>query len=244
MSTPGEWLFDCASQLTKNHHSAVDVQSLLARLGIELVVRDRCGNSRLGEAQKVRRGVYRIVLYTDAGRTSTDTRDRFTLAHELGHVLLDHRFGITPAGRDEYWGHERWCNAFAGRLLVPDVALAKAPGCDAKSLLTQMWTLGRRYKVSAIVVARRFVETQPGLAFVCANRELTDQGERVARVAWSASSDPEIALRPGALLSARDPLGHAMLSPQATFALTSPPNRSGVVGRAGSRVTACSRRAA
>jgi Zn-dependent peptidase ImmA (M78 family) len=54
-----------------------------------------------------------------------DTRQSFTLMHELGHLLL-HKTSSIDDERDlqSHIGHEREANAFAGHLLVPDAFLA------------------------------------------------------------------------------------------------------------------------
>lgn len=53
-----------------------------------------------------------------------DTRQSFTLMHELGHLLL-HKTSSIDDERDlqSHRGHEREANAFAGYLLVPDAFL-------------------------------------------------------------------------------------------------------------------------
>lgn len=54
-----------------------------------------------------------------------DTRQSFTLMHELGHLLL-HKTSSIDDERDlqSHIGHEREANSFAGHLLVPDAFLA------------------------------------------------------------------------------------------------------------------------
>ncbi len=55
-------------------------------------------------------------------------RERFTLAHEIGHVLLSRRPGLDivrelSGSALDRQTEEFWCNEFAGRLLVPDIWL-------------------------------------------------------------------------------------------------------------------------
>ena len=59
-------------------------------------------------------------------KQDADTRQSFTLMHELGHVLL-HRTSSIDDETDLHAseGHEREANAFAGHLLVPDTFLAR-----------------------------------------------------------------------------------------------------------------------
>lgn len=64
------------------------------------------------EGMTVRHGGRYVVLYND--RTENDRRLAFTLAHELGHIMLGH------AGEHEE-SEEREANAFAAALLAPAV---------------------------------------------------------------------------------------------------------------------------
>ena len=64
------------------------------------------------EGITVRHGGRYVVLYND--RTESPRRLSFTLAHELGHILLGH------AGEDDVI-EEREANAFAAALLAPAV---------------------------------------------------------------------------------------------------------------------------
>jgi Zn-dependent peptidase ImmA (M78 family) len=59
-----------------------------------------------------------------------DSRDftqfeRFLIAHELGHFILEKKFNASPLGESEYWQHEDLCNHFAHVLLVPDTLLQR-----------------------------------------------------------------------------------------------------------------------
>jgi hypothetical protein len=50
-----------------------------------------------------------------------NSRERFSVAHELGHWVLFNRFQIGPESEKRpYWEQEEVINAFAGQLLVPD----------------------------------------------------------------------------------------------------------------------------
>lgn len=96
--------------------------------------------------------------------THTDTRQRFSLAHELGHFLLghherssdyEHRFHIdvsegTPPGFD--WRAERAANDFAADLLMPRrlIAAEFEQSHDASKLAD-------RFRVSEIAMGYRLV---------------------------------------------------------------------------------------
>jgi hypothetical protein len=57
--------------------------------------------------------------------------DRFLIAHELGHVILQRECNATPLGTREYWQHEKLCDTFARRLLLPDRLHRTAIDCPA-----------------------------------------------------------------------------------------------------------------
>ena len=53
-----------------------------------------------------------------------ETRQRFTIAHELGHIILGHGVGCM-VGEQGVGRDEKEANAFAGSLLIPRIALAR-----------------------------------------------------------------------------------------------------------------------
>jgi hypothetical protein len=61
--------------------------------------------------------------------SALEARDRYAVAHELGHYLLLRAGSPMPLGRAEYFVVEDLCNEFASVLLVPDrVAKAAVAG--------------------------------------------------------------------------------------------------------------------
>jgi hypothetical protein len=51
-------------------------------------------------------------------------RERFSVAHELGHLVAYQRFNVFPATeKSTYWAQEEWMHRFAGALLTPEVVL-------------------------------------------------------------------------------------------------------------------------
>ena len=79
----------------------------------------------------------------------------FTIAHEIGHLLLGES-GVSnpqPATRG-HLASEQWCNAFAAELLVPIEALAQL-GRTHEDLTDELKLLAQRFKVSTLVVLRR-----------------------------------------------------------------------------------------
>jgi len=92
-----------------------------------------------------------------------DTRQTFTLMHELGHVLL-HKSSSIDDERDmeSHRGHERGANAFAGYLLVPDSFLSGINDAERPDDVSQYdhW-LGNQRKdwgVSGEMILRRLLD--------------------------------------------------------------------------------------
>jgi Zn-dependent peptidase ImmA (M78 family) len=84
----------------------------------------------------------------------------FTIAHEIGHILLGESGVSNPQPRSR--GHvasERWCNSFAAEFLVPLAAL-NAVGRTHEDLVEEINALARRFKVSTLVALRRIHEAE------------------------------------------------------------------------------------
>lgn len=92
-----------------------------------------------------------------------DTRQSFTLMHELGHLLL-HKTSSIDDERDmeSHRGHEREANAFAGYLLVPDSFLAGINDAERPADVSQydLWLVHQRkaWGVSGEMILRRLLD--------------------------------------------------------------------------------------
>jgi Zn-dependent peptidase ImmA (M78 family)/DNA-binding XRE family transcriptional regulator len=95
-------------------------------------------------------------------------RQRFTIAHELGHHLLRHhdRFHVDLSAHTEVgeppgynWLHEREANEFAADLLMP-AAMVRREATEAKSPRT----LARRFQVSPMAMSYRLVNLRLDLS--------------------------------------------------------------------------------
>ncbi len=121
-------------------------------------------------------------------------RERFSLAHEIGHYLAATRLGIDPApeGSREYWDQERAMDAFAGALLVPEGLvrnwLGGFPIEDPVHPLA-VRDFSRSAKVSDEVVARAVCRVRSDIGFVKLRR-IERQADKppVLRVAFGTSS--------------------------------------------------------
>lgn len=84
----------------------------------------------------------------------------FTIAHEIGHILLGETGVSNPQPRSE--GHvpsERWCNSFAAEFLVP-LSVLDAIGRSRDDLGQEINALARHFKVSTLVILRRIREAR------------------------------------------------------------------------------------
>ncbi|NVB80968.1 MAG: ImmA/IrrE family metallo-endopeptidase [Kofleriaceae bacterium] len=138
----------------------VVVEAFAARLGVELVEAPLDGAT----AQLVRIGARTVIFVAE--RVTDPAARRFSIAHELGHLLLEHPsrapdelcrpFGSGPRvlhDRD----YEAEANAFASELLMPSELLLRA--CEVSPVDLQVpRRIARDYHVSILASARRFTE--------------------------------------------------------------------------------------
>jgi Zn-dependent peptidase ImmA (M78 family) len=92
-----------------------------------------------------------------------ETRQSFTLMHELGHLLL-HKTSSIDDERDlqSHRGHEHEANAFSGYLLVPDTFLSSISDAERPNDVSQYdtWLAHQRkaWGVSGEVILRRLLD--------------------------------------------------------------------------------------
>ena len=114
---PGEVRFDSYGSYCQA--TGVDRATLFAHAG--------------ADGMTIRHGGLYLVLYDE--QVENERRRAFTLAHEVGHILLSH------GGGEQAAIEEREANAFAAALLAPEVAvryLAHRDGCA----ITEEWLCG------------------------------------------------------------------------------------------------------
>ncbi len=96
-------------------------------------------------------------------KESFETRQSFTLMHELGHLLLDRdSFIDEEEDLQSHNGREQSANAFAGHLLVPDAFLAQISDVDRPKKVSHFddWldSHRREWGVSTEVILRRLLD--------------------------------------------------------------------------------------
>ncbi|MCC7174419.1 MAG: ImmA/IrrE family metallo-endopeptidase [Bryobacterales bacterium] len=98
-------------------------------------------------------------------------RERFSVAHEIGHWIVSEQLGVPPAETSrDYWRQEEWVNSFAGCLLVPErlikTWLAAIPETKPVPPIG-LWRMAtRELRVSQEVLARVIVRVRPATAFL------------------------------------------------------------------------------
>jgi hypothetical protein len=96
-------------------------------------------------------------------------RERFSVAHELAHAIVDDLAPVRLNRPSHYWQLEAVCDDFAARLLVSDAVLRetlreKLAQSTAQGLLDAVRRTAREQQVSMSCAARRIVELRPGTA--------------------------------------------------------------------------------
>ncbi len=96
-------------------------------------------------------------------KQDSDSRQSFTLMHELGHLLLHKTSSIDDAhDMESHRGHEREANAFAGYVLVPDSFLSIILDAERPDdvALYDGWLAQQRktWGVSSEVILRRLLD--------------------------------------------------------------------------------------
>ncbi len=140
------------------HHLLVE--AFAARLGVEIIEAPLDGAT----AQLVRTGTRVMIIVAE--RVTDPAARRFSIAHELGHLLLKHpshspqelcRPYGTPSSDTHAPDYEAEANAFAAELLMPSKMLQR--DCEVSPVdLEVPRKIAREYNVSILASARRFTE--------------------------------------------------------------------------------------
>ncbi|MDP4262636.1 MAG: XRE family transcriptional regulator [Bacteroidota bacterium] len=98
-------------------------------------------------------------------RGEQTTAKIFTLFHELGHIILNQGGICDISFKEKAQQIEKWCNAFAGELLIPTEELLKikiVKECIAKGAKTwekkDLIELGNYFHVGPLAVLRRLLD--------------------------------------------------------------------------------------
>ena len=173
----------------------VDIAGLAAQLGVrDISARDMASDGYLG---RDRSGEF-VIRYR---AINNPRRNRFTIAHELGHLLLlqltGDRGDSPPRGLDRD-REERVVNRIASELLMPEASVAnELASCSAAGRAPGWGSIARmslRFDVSLAAMAIRILELPQILS---ASLRIAIEGPAPAK-AFTSSQDPNVRLVDGA----------------------------------------------
>jgi Zn-dependent peptidase ImmA (M78 family) len=144
-----------------NEEAIHDIAMLMERAGIKLRIRPFGFKKTFGLSVGQADGGPAIIVNSETGITIE--RQIFTIAHELGHLVL-HKDSYVSAREDESDHEEAEANSFAGRLLVPEEGL-RASWEELRGLhwIDAVLRLKKEYKVSYKTILYRLKDCYPAL---------------------------------------------------------------------------------
>lgn len=200
-----------ACDLTRDVSFPVDLSSLASGMG----VRVEFGHSRRREYHEaslfLRDGAYVIGSHS-LSQESWSVRDRFSIAHELAHVLCDRRGVGQPRRKTEYWRLEDLCDEMANRILIPETVetVPKTP-TDAYSAYLAVVAVSRACTVSAESAARAVVRDSPTVTMVASLRRSVNPSTKTeGYVVWTTGSVRGVELKPGSAIRQRHQLADVL----------------------------------
>lgn len=182
-------------------------------LGIKVELRFY-SNNKVREAQsEINSSRLRIFVYRRAAANGVmemapekehllTPRERFSIAHELGHCLAFRNFGAPPITKEsdpkEYRRQENCMNDFAEALLVPDwlakLWLTKVSNEEPVSLnLLKTWAVAQ-CGVSSEVVARALTRFEPSIGFLKAAEAVRLASDKRLFIVFYSSYGAELEL--------------------------------------------------
>jgi hypothetical protein len=218
------WLEKCAEKLVAHQETqgAISVRTTLNLLGLSLEKRcDPAARRSYGIVERRDNEHIRvIVVRQDAEKAPLSHRERFTIAHEIGHVLLKEKFNWNPFSGKDYYLCEEYCDYFAGLLLLPISVFSGVQIDNPHDCVRAVLNLSERMKVSKEVVARRLIEQFDNVAVGVGNLSMNAKKERVVRFFWACSSLTSARWARNKHLSSRDFLGPTLLKNWSHFRKT------------------------
>lgn len=114
-------LTNAARDLTRGESLPINIEHICARLEVE---HER---NLLDYSRAHLTGKSKINLPTSPESEYFSAKDRYLIAHEIGHIVLVELCSATPLGKSQYWQFEDLCNGFARQLLIPQEAIPNLP---------------------------------------------------------------------------------------------------------------------
>lgn len=139
----------------------LNLVSILEKNGVIVSTRFTNGNKidAYSQIENINDKIIAVIILGDDKENAF--RRNFSVAHELGHLLLDDFYDIEGMSKIEYKEMEDTMNRFAGALLVPEELYRMDLQTNAKTELNFYIQMKKKYGVSAaalIVRARQLEE--------------------------------------------------------------------------------------
>lgn len=162
----------------------VDLGAILDRHGVGPPLVE-AGSHRHGGLRLIDGKMYPIVYRTGPLGTPLTPRERFTVAHELGHALLESSCAIRPSRASEYWALEEVCHEFAAKMLMPTEFVKRVvpSSPSASEFLIAVERTAAACRASITAASRRLVDAVPGTAAWMVEAVGTGTDYRVASTA-------------------------------------------------------------
>jgi hypothetical protein len=183
-----------AENLAGKRDLPIDPIEILSDLGLGLRVESGAANRRVGGLRRLESGWEVLLVRQEPRDAELTQRDRFTIAHEIGHYLVAARFSFKPQSNREYWALEEVCNDFARLLLAPRAALAQVLSNEpssARHLAQMAQSLSELAQISLEPAARRITGELRRRVFVSfLEVDRGDSTEPDALVLWTVQNYP------------------------------------------------------
>ncbi len=156
------------------------------------------------------KGGYSIIL-KKSERLGLSVRQRFSLAHELGHLLLQKYQALRPPrsanAQREYRGHghsddeERLCDKIAAEILMPLLAFQEDGWMEGWSV-RNVRLLASKYNTSVPATAMRMIDLMPDEALMGVWKVSGNDGES-AKLQWAHAGKTAYRVPSGSISSKR-----------------------------------------
>lgn len=218
MASPRSALSALESEIALRARSFVapiDVERLCEANGLELVSEplERQRNDAVGmpRAGLYRRedGGYRVLLRRPSNTAPRlSPLERFYVAHEVAHALIDRRTAWSPSDQREYFEREDWCNRLAAIILVPPLAV-QGERTSLENVLASGSALSRLATACGVPREAAAIGAQcAGVQKVFFGLQHTRRknGEPVWRTLWVSTPTPELGLTKSKMHDRDEPL--------------------------------------
>lgn len=132
----------------------VDIRAIAAKLGVNVLEASLQTDAIRGVALAGERMTPTLIVNFTSPYNQTDEGRRFSIAHELCHILFDRSHARRVAVSSGPWapaGVEKRANAFAAMLLMPSVLVSRGLGAD--SPFATLAALAKALHVSELALA-------------------------------------------------------------------------------------------